>query len=234
MDIHELIVVGVGTNSIVRGPWSGNSIPASYTYALYRNPFLYSGNLQGLELTSATSESQHRYAAWTDLQVQDVTIHPSAVPSESQSIEMVARHSVHILPGFHAEAGSEAHIHLEETFPDCTDDSFQFPSMTLGPDAPPEHQLKSTVGTPRFELRFQAAALPLIYPNPAQTELWVELPTNDPSVIELYDGLGRLTGRLAASGQIVRIDVLKLAPGPYHLLVQQGQQSWSHTLIKQP
>lgn len=233
-DIFQLIVVGVGTNSIGRGTWSGNSIPASYTYAIHRNPFVYPGNLQGLELTSSTSEGQHRFAGWTDLDVQDVTIHPSTVPSESQAIEMVARRSVHLLPGVHVEAGSEAHVHLEETFPDCMDESFQYPTLVLGPPDPPEHQLKSTPVTPRLELRFQAAERPRIFPNPAQTQLWVELPTDVPAFLELYDGLGRLAGRWAASGQSTMIDVARLAAGPYRLRIIQRGTETSHSFIKQP
>jgi hypothetical protein len=233
-DIYQLIVVGLGTNSIGRGEWSGNSIPASYAYALHRNPFVYSGSLQGLELTSSTAEGQHRFAAWTDLQVQDITVHPSPVPPESQPIEMVARRTVHLQPGFRAEAGSEAHVHLEETFPDCLDESFQYPALVLGPPAPPEHLLKSTPVAPKLELRFQAAGKPRIFPNPAQTALWVELPTDDPAFLELYDGLGRLVGRWSASGQSIMIDVARLAAGPYRLRIVQRGTETSPTFIKEP
>ncbi|MEB2342743.1 MAG: T9SS type A sorting domain-containing protein [Flavobacteriia bacterium] len=232
--VDNLIVVGLGSNSIQFGGWYGTPIPASYTFSLHRNPFVYSGRLHGLELTSSTAEDPHRFAAWTDLQAQDVTVHPSPVPPETQPIEMVARRSVYLQPGFHAEAGSEAHVHLEETFPDCVDESFQYPTLVLGPPAPPEHQLKSTPVAPKLELRFQAGNRPRIFPNPAQAEVWVELPAADPSILELYDGLGRLAGRWSASGQSITIDVARMAVGPYRLRIIQRGTETSHTFIKQP
>ena len=86
----------------------------------------------------------------------------------------------------------------------------------------------------KLELRFQAIGKPRIFPNPAQTALWVELPTDAPAFLELFDGLGRLAGRWSASGQSTMIDVARLAPGPYCLRIIQRGTETSHTFIKQP
>jgi hypothetical protein len=77
-----------------------------------------------------------------------------------------------------------------------------------------------------------------VAPNPARTATTVQLP-RVPGVatatLTLYDGLGRVvhTTRvaLAPAGATAELPLHQLAPGPYHLLVQAGNEQASRTLL---
>lgn len=204
--------------------------------AAFTHPFLFSGQLADRDIYSTTEEPEQHYHAWTDLIVQDVTVHTGPDPGASH-VEMAARHSVHITGEFHAQAGSEVHIRTLETFPECGADAFKsllMPPSTVAPLALKEE----AAGSPHIELRF----LPLevdnavrVFPNPFRDAVEVHVDgLEGPVWMEVLDGLGRVVHRENAADPRIILFLQHLAPGPYHLLVRQGRQSWSHTLIKQP
>lgn len=98
---------------------------------------------------------------------------------------------------------------------------------------------ETATGLPHIELRF----LPLevdnavrVFPNPFRDVVEVHADGFDgPMQMEVLDGLGRVVYRQhGATGSRIVLSLGHLAPGPYHLLLRQGQQRWSHILIKQP
>lgn len=77
-----------------------------------------------------------------------------------------------------------------------------------------------------------------VVPNPAHATATVQLPRLPgvaAATLTLYDGLGRVvhTARLAlmTAGTTTELPLHQLAPGPYHLLVQAGNERASRTLL---
>ena len=52
--------------------------------------------------------------------------------------------------------------------------------------------------------------------------------------LRLTDGLGRSVGRWNGNGPSVQLDLQHLAPGAYHLSINQGSETMFYTVIKQP
>lgn len=62
---------------------------------------------------------------------------------------------------------------------------------------------------------FQANAVK-IFPNPANTDVWVESKTQGPILVEIFAADGRLISKAAyPDGQMVRVNTAALAPGVY-------------------
>lgn len=85
-------------------------------------------------------------------------------------------------------------------------------------------QIKQTGGVPTFE----AETVPIsLFPNPAHTHLWINLPPEQPSpdALNIFDAMGRLVvvpnAPPAANGSI-RLDVSSLDPGIYVVWLQWG------------
>ncbi|UYZ61960.1 T9SS type A sorting domain-containing protein [Hymenobacter weizhouensis] len=74
-------------------------------------------------------------------------------------------------------------------------------------------------GQPCQAYRRAPDAAPKAYPNPADTELTVELPDNVEGHVRLYNGQGRQVRQAAARGKQVRFDVRGLPEGLYQLHV---------------
>ncbi|MCO6484128.1 MAG: cellulase family glycosylhydrolase [Flavobacteriales bacterium] len=233
---ENLLVVGVGTDRVFYGTWFGTPIPNYATHMLEMHPFLFKGQLANKDIYSTTQEPVQHYHAWTDLTVEDVTVH--AGPDTGASlVEVAARNSVHITGDFHAQAGSVVHIRIMETFPEC--DANAFKSLLVEPTAAWDLvQPERAVEPPRLELRFLPAEgdnVVRVFPNPFRDAVEVLMEGMEgPVTMEVLDGLGRVVHRGNAEGSRTVLSLSHLALGPYHLLVRQGQQLWSHTLIKQP
>jgi hypothetical protein len=69
-----------------------------------------------------------------------------------------------------------------------------------------------------------------IYPNPANTEINFDLPSNDDIQVEISDAMGRLIIREQNKN---KIDISNLINGLYFILVKQGERSYTQKLIKQ-
>jgi hypothetical protein len=69
-----------------------------------------------------------------------------------------------------------------------------------------------------------------IYPNPANTEINFDLPSNDDIQVEISDAMGRL---IIKEQNKNKIDISNLINGLYFILVKQGERSYTQKLIKQ-
>jgi len=229
----------VGTDQVDYGVWNwpeNMDIPNGATHVLETHPFLFSGHLADRDIYNTTQEPVQQYHAWTDLTVEDVTVHAGPDPGASD-VEMAARRNVHITDEFHAQFGSTLHIRTLETFPECGADAFK--SLLMEPQAAAPLALKETpAGPSRLELHFlpvETGNTVRVFPNPFRDAVVIYTDGFDgPMQMEVLDGLGRVVYRESSEGPRTVLSLPQLAPGPYQLLVQQGQQSRSHTLIKQP
>lgn len=69
-----------------------------------------------------------------------------------------------------------------------------------------------------------------IFPNPANTEINIVLPSNDNIQIEITNAMGQL---IIKDQNKNKIDISNLPNGLYFISVRQGQQSYTQKLIKQ-
>ena len=69
-----------------------------------------------------------------------------------------------------------------------------------------------------------------IFPNPANTEINIVLPSNDNAQIEISNAMGQV---IIKDQNKNRIDISNLTNGLYFISVKQGQQSYTQKLIKQ-
>jgi aminopeptidase YwaD len=69
-----------------------------------------------------------------------------------------------------------------------------------------------------------------IFPNPANTEINIVLPSNDNAHIEISNAMGQV---IIKDQNKNRIDISNLTNGLYFISVKQGQQSYTQKLIKQ-
>jgi hypothetical protein len=73
-----------------------------------------------------------------------------------------------------------------------------------------------------------------VYPNPATTELWLQLPENMPfnqAQIELYGPTGRLLYKSKPASQFHKIETAHLPPGLYLLRVWDGKQWFGEKVV---
>jgi CubicO group peptidase (beta-lactamase class C family) len=69
-----------------------------------------------------------------------------------------------------------------------------------------------------------------IFPNPANTEINIDLPSNDNAQIEISNAMGQV---IIKEQNKNKIDISNLTNGLYFISVKQGQQSYTQKLIKQ-
>ena len=69
-----------------------------------------------------------------------------------------------------------------------------------------------------------------IFPNPANTEINIVLPSNDNAHIEISNAMGQV---IIKDQNKNRIDISNLTNGLYFISVKKGQQSYTQKLIKQ-
>jgi hypothetical protein len=73
-----------------------------------------------------------------------------------------------------------------------------------------------------------------IYPNPATTELWLQLPENMPFAqvqIELYCPTGRLLYKAKPASRFHKIETAQLQPGFYMVRVWNGKQWFGEKVV---
>jgi hypothetical protein len=73
-----------------------------------------------------------------------------------------------------------------------------------------------------------------LYPNPATTEAWLQLPENMPLAqvqIELYSPTGRLLYKAQPTSQFHKIDVAHLPKGLYLVRVWDGERWVAEKLV---
>jgi len=133
--------------------------------------------------------------------------------------------------------GNDVHIRTLETLPECGASAFK--SLLVEPTAAWDFvQPERAIDPKRIDLRF----LPLegenavrVFPNPFRDAVEVHITDLEgPLWIEVLDGLGRVVHRQQTEDIRTTLALSHLAPGPYQILLRQGQQLWSHTLVKQP
>jgi aminopeptidase YwaD len=69
-----------------------------------------------------------------------------------------------------------------------------------------------------------------IFPNPANTEINIDLPSNGSAQIEISNAMGQV---IIKDQNKNKIDISNLTNGLYFISVKQGQQSYTQKLIKQ-
>jgi hypothetical protein len=78
------------------------------------------------------------------------------------------------------------------------------------------------------------AGINSVYPNPATTELTVELWWNVASDIEIFDATGKLVVRQnQVSGDLIRIDLNDLTPGLYTLRITNKGGTTARRFVKE-
>lgn len=68
----------------------------------------------------------------------------------------------------------------------------------------------------------QQALAAQVYPNPAQSELWLKLPSTQYKTIEVYNSTGQKVSSQAISGSLAKIDTQVLPSGIYYLVLNDG------------
>jgi hypothetical protein len=68
-----------------------------------------------------------------------------------------------------------------------------------------------------------------IFPNPANTEINIDLPSNGSAQIEISNAMGQV---IIKDQNKNKIDISNLTNGLYFISVKQGQQSYTQKLIK--
>ena len=74
----------------------------------------------------------------------------------------------------------------------------------------------------------------LLYPNPANNQLFVQLPTNSHiQKIQISNYLGDLLFEGYPNANTTAIDLTQLPKGMYLVTVQNEQERYTHTFVKQ-
>jgi hypothetical protein len=233
---YNLILVAVGASVEAHGGWfDGLEPPSGTTFYLDRTTFQFDDRLEDMTVASTDGVPLQRYAAWVDLEMEDVTVTDAPDPGATQ-VEFAARHTVHIVGGFHAQQGSEVHIYLEETFPDCTEDSFKSLVVGGGEGSPEEAVAAKERTHKRIELSFLApeGVAHRVRPNPFTNHLEVSWGSEDLALLQLLDATGRTVGTWQRPGPVTLLELGTIAPGPYYLHITQGAHISTHQIIKQP
>ncbi len=71
-----------------------------------------------------------------------------------------------------------------------------------------------------------------IYPNPAQEKIYINLSNNDNKTIQLYNQLGEIEFYTSTMKTNTEIDITKLKPGIYYLLIKDKNSTYSQKIIK--
>lgn len=231
---YNLILSAVGAEAEGYGGWFGEPLlPNGTTYELKRNPFHFDSRVQDLALPSTQAVPLYRHEGWTELAVENVTASNAPDPGAS-TVEFVARQTVHVTGEFHAEVGTEVHLFLEETFPDCDDDSYR--AFVADQGAGHGAQRLAQHNERHVELQFEhdTPAAFAVHPNPFNTYLEVTGSATEPMLLELFDAMGHIVGQWTGTGSTAHIAVPNLPAGPYQLRIINGQRVLSYPLIKRP
>lgn len=154
-----------------------------------------------------------RFSAWNDLAVSNTLI---GWGTGGGIAEFVARQEIHVTDEFHAEPGSEVHIHTAPTFPACVPAQHQ---MVLTSEPPPDGFGSAKQMKGRLELQFQPLGLDLsIFPNPASSQLSVAFDAAG-GWFTIVNVQGEVVSAFRANGPVHIVDVSGLASGPYVLRI---------------
>ncbi len=115
LKIVYLKATAVGASKVELGTWNSVVAMSPNLGTLVLNKIEFDYDTQVDNIVISTSSLKTNYHAWNSLVVTNSTIN-SGVTSE-----IVARNEININPSFTAELGSDVHIYLDETFPECID-----------------------------------------------------------------------------------------------------------------
>ncbi len=85
---------------------------------------------------------------------------------------------------------------------------------------------------PTAIIDYQQSANILIYPNPANDILNINIPKDEPVNITIIDIAGRTVSQQTATENIISMDLRNLAPGVYQLKIQGNSINTNQTFIK--
>jgi hypothetical protein len=72
-----------------------------------------------------------------------------------------------------------------------------------------------------------------VYPNPAQNELWMRLPVDTYTSIDVYNSIGQRMQSQRITGDLVKVNTDALPTGIYYLIVNGGKTPIQGKFIKQ-
>lgn len=224
-------VTAIGHSSESRGTWTGTSITDGETFVLARPDLAFHGTVSGLTVSSETGIDHKYFEGWDDLSTWNMTMTAAPDPGATE-VMFRARSTVLVGPEFHAQEGSEVHIHLEQTWPVCSGNNYHM--MVAGNQGMnSSSELPDIEAREKLELQFLVDAREFrIWPNPATDMLTVQT-TNTPGQLLLTDPSGRLVNTWSLTRPQLELDLHNLSAGVYSLTWTSSSGCESLSFIKQ-
>ncbi|MBX2984152.1 MAG: cellulase family glycosylhydrolase [Flavobacteriales bacterium] len=169
-----------------------------------------------------------RFFGWHSVITTDGIVHGNG--SSGGEAEIAARSSVHLTNEFHAAQGSEVHIHLKSTFPDCGSTAYWLP-ISGNHDAEPAVAYGTKIKPATVQLQFEPhTGFDLaLYPNPGKDQISIS-GHSGPASYTVHDCNGSLVDAGQLSDAHATIAVGHLAPGEYTITLTIPGNSQAHTL----
>ncbi len=206
---------GTNTNPTLIGICSGSG--CSNNFVLTRN--LNFQNDVFVNNVTVNSGTQNFPGGNTLTTLNTVTVQSGAVS------DFTAREEIHVNSGFHAENGSETHIFIAETFPDCPAFS-SYRNTSASTD-----NGDSNNGNSEIELKFLPAKNQFgfsVYPNPGKDIFNIEIIDNEtinPQYqVKIMDLIGRFVYTSAQSVPLFSLNLSSLSKGIYYIQINSKIQ----------
>ncbi len=202
------------TNPNGLGVCGGSPCPNNFILSRNQN---FQNNTNG-NIPAIITSSGNVYSGGNNLDVSGVIVNSSA------GSEFKARENVHVTSEFHASNGSETHIFIGETFPDCPDfsglKSLNAPPGNNSNNNNSELELKFLLPKNQFEFT--------IYPNPGNgifnVEIMDNISTPPTYQIKITDLIGRTVYTNFKSNSAFQLDLASLAKGIYYIQINTKTQ----------
>ncbi|REJ81580.1 MAG: T9SS C-terminal target domain-containing protein [Bacteroidetes bacterium] len=216
------------------GRWSGDvadstiAIENDSIYWLFdQNSFSYHENYtETLEVSQTDIHD-----AWSRIDLSNTIIKGNG--TAGGSLELRARDEINVLTDFHAQRGSDVHIHCNETWFDC---GGLMPSHTR--QARPGYNssllLESEGKEIELEFRLKYTSNFEIIPNPGtgNFQLLLSEDFEIPASYSVHDSFGRILKRGLINSMTSSLDLNDFLPGMYQISIKTMQNYYSKKLIK--
>jgi Secretion system C-terminal sorting domain len=231
--IDDYRITGVGVDVDERG-WGGtfnpssNGMLTSTTIPLWKAPgfFDIDENVSGVTVASGTQN----FEGFETLTATNVDVLPSATS------EFKARQYIQVNAEFHAEQGSDVHIYIDQTFPDCGM-FWGYKSLT---NSTTSNNNDDSNEESEIDLQFKKKANQfgfMVQPNPNSGifTILIDLPTNAEQNVEInvYDLMGKNVYSKSSSALVYNMDFSAIAKGIYYIQVKNNEKSINKKLIIQ-
>lgn len=202
------------------------TVDAVFDANLTKANLSFNGAISDYTVISGNSEN---FTGWNTLTTSDLVIENGATS------DMYARTEVNIQTEFHAEYGSEVHIFLAESFPDCGNFSaYKMPVNNSGNYTVNE----SEKGEIELQFKKPVSSFLLVSPNPGNGKYQIELNLSESDVvmkrITVFDMTGRLVYSVLLNQKSFIIDLSSHPNGMYFLHVSDNfEDQYQEKLIIQ-